>query len=504
MCKINGFSYPRLPAAMQQLDALYRSGAGKIDQGVPPETSVFQFRKILKGILGSDTRDAFLSTLIPPGQVEDDAALPGAGGEARFLGGYASLEVSPQAVSGNPSVHAAAVYSLPVGAGFTNLDFNSIYAFTPAIAFSRPVTLRIKYDPSLLYPPVPEETLKLYELVHDKWQAVPGARVDTFHSEIVAPVTLQPPAGPGGTVGGGRCGRRGLVGPGAGGSNFRTSPDPQRRPRFFGGSLIFHAPGNPADGHSVRTRSGTARPPFDDVLAAFGATGLEASRSRHRRSGAGDVGAKSSATRARPGRGLSEGSQGIVGSRRGDVAVLLAPPTLWRTLQRRRPPLPEGVTLSITVGMPRGRSSPRGRAFREPRSIRKRGGVRSGIVYSGNKASRSPSRRGGRVYGVAVDNRTNDVLPGGRVLARPRSAGSVEYVPHRQVARELHGIISGPPSRSTTRRRRRSRENCSSIRRGGRPRPPIPRSRTRSPPDRRSPTPTSFRRWGRPVSARST
>jgi hypothetical protein len=443
MCKINGFSYSRLPAAMQQLDALYRSGAGKIDQGVPPKTSVFQFRKILNGLLGSDTRDAFLSTLIPPGQVEDDAALPGAGGEARFFGGYASLEVSPQAVSGNPSVHAAAVYSLPVGAGFANLDFNSIYAFTPAIAFSRPVTLRIKYDPSLLNPPVPEETLKLYELVNDKWQAVPGARVDTFHSEIVAPVTGLGTFGFFGatTSAAGKSLFVSGVGSvrGAGGSNFRTSLQIHNGGLdSSAGSLVFHAPGNPADGHSVpyALRYGETAT-FDDVLAAFGATGLGSLEIAPSSGQApvtsarifNDAGAAGTA-------GFSEeAAKESSALRAGDVAVLLAPPD--PSAQRFNVgvrPLPEGVTLSITVRNAAGAVvATRIRSF--PGTIldqESEAAFVPGIVYSGNESFILAVTAGRAfVYGVAVDNRTNDTsYQAGRVLAFARALpGSVEYVP---------------------------------------------------------------------------
>jgi hypothetical protein len=443
MCRINGFSYSDLPAAMQQLDALYHSGQGKIDQGVPPKTSVFQFRKILNGILGSDTRDAFLSTLIPPGQVEDDAVLPAGGGEARFFGGYASLEVSPQAVSGNPAVHAAAVYSLPVGATFANLDFNSIYAFTPAVAFSRPVTLRIKYDPSLLYPSVREETLKLYALVHDKWQAVPGSRVDTLHSEIVAPVTGLGTFGFFGatTSAVGKSLFVSGVGSvrGAGGSNFRTSLQIHNGGLdSSGGSLIFHAPGNPADGHAVpyALRYGETAT-FDDVLSALGATGLGSLEIAPSSGQApvtsarifNDAGAAGTA-------GFSEEAakeSSALGT--GDVAVLLAPPD--PSAQRFNVgvrPLPEGVTLSITVRnaagaviATRSRSFPGTALDQESEAA-----FVPGIVYSGNESFALAVTAGRAfVYGVAVDNRTNDTsYQAGRALAFARAlAGSAVYVP---------------------------------------------------------------------------
>jgi hypothetical protein len=443
LCKSDGFSYADLPAAMQQLDALYRSGAGAIDQGIPPTTSVFQFRKILDGVLGTDTRDAFLSTLIPPGQVEDDAVLPGAGGEARFFGGYATLELPPQAVSGNPSVHAAAVYSLPVGAGFANLDFNSIYAFTPAISFSKPVTLRIKYDPSLLYPPVREETLKLYRLAGNKWQAVPGSRVDAFHSEIVAPVTGL------GTYGffGATTSAQGQslfvsgVGSvkGAGGSNFKTSLQIHNGGQdASAGTLIFHAPGNPADGHSVTyaLRFGETAT-FDDLLAAFGAAGLGSLEIAPSSGQApvtsarifNDAGTAGTA-------GFSEEAakeSGALGP--GDAAVLLVPPDL--AAQRFHVgvrPLPEGVTLSIAVRNAAGAVvATSTRSF--PGTLLDQESAETfvpGVAYSGNESFTLTVTAGRAfVYGVAVDNRTNDTsFQAGRVLAfAPTFPGSEIFVP---------------------------------------------------------------------------
>lgn len=443
LCRIDGFSYSDLPAAMQQLDALYRSGAGAIDQGIPPKTSVFQFRKILEGVLGADTRDAFLSTLIPPAQVEDDAVLPGSGGEARFFGGYASLELAPQSVSGSPAAHAAAVYSLPAGAGFANLDFNSIYAFTPGIVFSKPATLRIKYDPSLLYPPVPEETLKLYRLVGNKWQAVPGSRVDTLHAEIVAPVTglgtygffgaTTSPYGKSLFVSG--------VGSvkGAGGANFKTSLQIHNGGTdASAGTLVFHAPGNPADGHSVpyALRYGETAT-FDDLLAAFGATGLgsleiapvtgpapvTSARIFNDAGSAGTSGFSEEAARESSALGP------------GDTVVLLAPsdPSAQRFNIGVRP-LSEGVTLSITVRNAAGAVvGARTRTF--PGTVLDQEAEAAfvpGVAYSGDE-SFTLSVTAGRafVYGVAVDNRTNDTsFQAGRVLAfAPAFPGSAIYVP---------------------------------------------------------------------------
>ena len=259
LCHVNGFSYADLPAAMQQLDALFQSGHGAIDQGVPNTTSVYQFRKILNGVLGGDTRDAFLSSLLPPTQVEDDTTLPGSGGVAWLLGSWVSFEVPPHAVAGAPAIHSAATYSLPVGATFPNLDFNLIYVFSPAPAFSKPVTLRFKYDPSLLnygfVPAVREETLKLYRLVGNSWQAVAGSRADTLNSEVVAQVSSLGTFGLFGstTSAVGRSLYVSGIGSvqGANGSNFRTALQIHNGGTTgSGGQLIFHAETPPTENSS--------------------------------------------------------------------------------------------------------------------------------------------------------------------------------------------------------------------------------------------------------------
>lgn len=447
LCHLNGFSYADFPPAMQQLDALFQSGHGAIDQGVPNTTSVYQFRKILNGVLGGDTRDAFLSSLIAPGEVEDDATLPGGGGVAWFLGGWISLDLPPQAVVGSPAVHVAALYSLPVGATFANLDFNTIYSFTPAPGFSKPATLRIKYDPSLLnygfVPAIREETLKLYRLVGNSWQAVAGSRVDTINSEVVAPVTSLGTFGVFGATSSpvGKSLYLSGIGAvmGANGSNFRTALQIHNGDLSgSSGRLIFHAPGNPADGHSVSysLNSGSTAT-YPDLGTSFGASGLGSLEIAPSSGQAPVVTARIFNDSGAAGTsGFSEeASKESSALSAGDSAVLLAPPDL--AAQRFNigvRPLGQGVSLSITIRSAAGtviatlnRSFPANALDQESSQQ-----FAPGVAFSGNESLTIQITAGSAfVFGVAVDNKTNDTsFEAGRNLAfAPVADASIEYVP---------------------------------------------------------------------------
>ena len=471
LCRDDGFSYADLPAAMRQLDALYHSGKGAIDQGIPPKTSVFQFREVLNGVLGTDTRDAFLAALTPPGDVEDDAILPAAGGVPWLFGGWIALEVPPHATAADRPLHAAAIYSLPAGASLANLDFDSIYSFAPATSFARTSILRLKFDPSLLPAGVREETLKLYRLVGSAWQPVPGARVDALHSEIVAPVQALGTFGFFGSTAS-AVGRSWFVSgvgsvKGAGGASFRTSL--QLHDGGIAGSsgaLIFHAPGNPADGKTLAyaLQYGETST-FDDVLAAFGASGL----------GSLEIAPSSGPAPVAAARifvdGGAAGTSGFseeavkeaAALAAGDSAVLLAPPDF--AAQRFNVgvrPLAEGTTLSIVVRNAAGAVvSTRSRSF--PATALDQESVAAfapGVAFAGNE-SLTLTVTAGRafVYGVAVDNRTNDTsFQAARVLAfAPSADGSGEYVPsvgslegahgaNFRTALQLHNAAASPVS----------------------------------------------------------
>ena len=446
LCHSNGFSYADLPAAMQQLDALFQSGHGAIEQGVPNTTSAYQFRKILNGILGSDTRDAFLSSLIAPGEVEDDATLPGGGGRAWFLGGWVSLDLPPQAVAGSPSVHVAALYSLPVGATLPNLDFNTIYAFTPAPGFSKPATLRVKYDPSLLnygsVPAIREDTLKLYRLVGNSWQAVAGSRVDTINSEVVAPVTSLGTFGVFGSTTSpvGKSLYLSGIGAvmGANGSNFRTALQIHNGGTgASSGTLVFRAPGNPADGKPLAysLRFGETQS-IADLVTAFGATGLGSLEIAPSSGQAPVVTARIFNDSGAAGTsGFSEeAAKESAALSAGDSAALLAPPDL--SAQRFNigvRPLGQGASLSVAVRNASGaliatvnRSFAANALDQESSSA-----FLPGIVLAGNESLTIKITAGSAfVFGVAVDNRTNDTsFEAARNLAFAPGDGAIEYMP---------------------------------------------------------------------------
>ncbi len=475
LCHGNGFSYAHLPAAMQQLDAIFQAGHGAIDQGVPNTTSVYQFRKILNGVLGGDTRDAFLSSLIAPGEVEDDSTLPGAGGVAWLLGGWISLDLPPQAVAGSPAVHVAALYSLPVGATVPNLDFNTIYGFTPAPAFSKPATLRIKYDPSLLnygfVPAVREETLKLYRLVGNSWQAVAGSRVDTINSEVVAPVSSLGTFGLFGatTSAVGKSLYLSGVGAvsGANGSNFRTALQIHNGGlNGSSGSLIFRAPGNPADGKTLSYSLGFGETQtIADLDTALGASGL----------GSLEIAPSSGQAPVVTARIFNDsGSAGTSGFSEeaakessalsaGDSAVLLAPPDF--AAQRFNigvRPLGQGASLSFTV-----RNAAGGVIATLDRSFAANAldqeaspAFFPGVAFSGNESVTVKVTAGSAfVFGVAVDNKTNDTSfeAARNLVFSPSADGSVEYVPavgslpgangaNFRTSFQMHNASSGPVS----------------------------------------------------------
>jgi hypothetical protein len=68
LCRQNGFQLKHLALSLIELDKLYQSGAGQVDQGAyeHPVPSVAQYRDILNRLLGSDTTPAFAAACWPP------------------------------------------------------------------------------------------------------------------------------------------------------------------------------------------------------------------------------------------------------------------------------------------------------------------------------------------------------------------------------------------------------------------------------------------------------
>jgi hypothetical protein len=68
LCRQNGFTLPDLALSLIQLDKLYLSGEGQVDEEgyKHPVPTVAQYRDILNGLLGSDTTPAFAAACWPP------------------------------------------------------------------------------------------------------------------------------------------------------------------------------------------------------------------------------------------------------------------------------------------------------------------------------------------------------------------------------------------------------------------------------------------------------
>jgi hypothetical protein len=69
LCRQNGFQLSHLSLSLVELDKLYQSGGGEVDQEgyQHPAPSVAQYRDILNRLLGSDTTQAFAEACWPPG-----------------------------------------------------------------------------------------------------------------------------------------------------------------------------------------------------------------------------------------------------------------------------------------------------------------------------------------------------------------------------------------------------------------------------------------------------
>jgi hypothetical protein len=68
LCRQNGFQLKDLALGLIELDAVYRSGGGRVDQKgyEHPAPTVAQYRDILNHLLGSDTTPAFAAACWPP------------------------------------------------------------------------------------------------------------------------------------------------------------------------------------------------------------------------------------------------------------------------------------------------------------------------------------------------------------------------------------------------------------------------------------------------------
>jgi hypothetical protein len=276
LCQLNGFTYAKLPAAMQGLAA---ASLANQDVVYTNATSVYGFRKILNGLLGGDTADAFLAAKIDPNEVADNGTLTPAGGRLSLMGGWMSLKIPAGAVGGTVNVHVEEIYSTNP---FPTLDFSTIYSFSPGpVALQQPAQLTVKYDPSLIRSDVFESTLTLHQFSGGSWLPVPGSRIDVTEQTVSAPVnslgtfgvfgsTTYPSSDPSRVIAVAGSAQ------GAAGSSFRTALQIYNRTTTqISGKIVFHpagAPGSGSDPSLNYTLSSRASKAYADLLPALGVT----------------------------------------------------------------------------------------------------------------------------------------------------------------------------------------------------------------------------------------
>lgn len=441
LCQLNGFTYARLPAAMQGLAAASLAGQNVAFLNA---VSVYGFRKILNGVFGSDTADAFLAAKINPNYVADDSTLPSAGGRLSLMGGWMSLQVPAGAVAANVGFHVETVYTTP---NFATLDFNTIYSFSPGpILLQQPVQLTVKYDPSTTPSGVFESTLKLYQLSGGAWQPVAGSRVDVTQQTVTATVsslatfgvfgsTSNPSSDPARVIP--------VVGSaqGAAGSSFKTALQVHNRTTTpISGKIVFHpqgASGSGSDPSITYTLSSWASKSYTDLLPAFGQSGLgtldiipasgEAPEFSTRVFN--DAGAAGTS-------GLTEEAiKPAAALQAGDHAVLLAPPSfVTQRFNIGIRTLSQGVAFTVNVRNSAGSVIRTLTKSYLPNYFEQKGSsdFLAGLSLVGNESIELVVTSGSVIaYGAPTDNITNDpsVQVARSTALAGGSTGDTTYVP---------------------------------------------------------------------------
>ncbi len=77
LCRRNGLDWEKLALSLVELDRVYRSGEGKLEEGFQhPVPSMVQLRESFNRVLGSDTSQAFIHACWPGGLFSEDYTLP--------------------------------------------------------------------------------------------------------------------------------------------------------------------------------------------------------------------------------------------------------------------------------------------------------------------------------------------------------------------------------------------------------------------------------------------
>ena len=108
--------------------------------------------------------------------VKDGGVVSSAGTTFSAQGGAVSVNVPAGAVSQTSNITVAPAAGAPANARLlsgTAFDFGP-----PGTTFAQPITITLKYNPSLVTPDSPENGLQLWEVISGAWRIVPGSSVD--------------------------------------------------------------------------------------------------------------------------------------------------------------------------------------------------------------------------------------------------------------------------------------------------------------------------------------
>ncbi|NVJ09568.1 hypothetical protein HUW63_30630 [Myxococcus sp. AM001] len=162
-------------------------------EGVPKTTSVYQYRRILDALAGSDTFEALASAgELLPNQCGDSARFMPPGGTVSLYGGRVQWSLPAGAVTEALQVEPGSWRSgMVVPAAWNDFQPANNYAFLPSgFLLQRPARLTIRYEPALIPAGGDEASLTLYRKPEDAAaQAVPGALVDTEANTVSASVS---------------------------------------------------------------------------------------------------------------------------------------------------------------------------------------------------------------------------------------------------------------------------------------------------------------------------
>jgi len=198
LCTQLGFGFQHLAPSLRALDALYQAGKGEgaaghspISGGLP-ETTVYQWRQILDGLLGKDTLPAFLAAdEYLYNLLGDTVTLTPAGGRFELYRGAVVLELPAGAVGAPVVVTTPPVFTLyAIPPGWENFAFSIAEQLEPAATvFARPGTLTLRYDPRYLPSGGAEDTLRLYAGASPMSLAVVGgSTVDVVAKTVSGPI----------------------------------------------------------------------------------------------------------------------------------------------------------------------------------------------------------------------------------------------------------------------------------------------------------------------------